>query len=78
MFQGLRFAAHAGACLAVVMLAACLNGEEPLAWSTWAIGLALGVYSAGLEAGWRLPRLVWQSPALFRNVQPLESCRAPC
>jgi hypothetical protein len=46
-------AAHAGACLAVVMLAATLNGEDPFGLPATLLWLALGLYTlkaAGLTS----------------------------
>jgi hypothetical protein len=62
------FLLHAGTCLAVVMVAAVLTGGEAFGATTLCIGLLVGLYSAALDAGVTLPRLVWQSPALFRNA----------
>ena len=62
------FALHVGACLGAVMVAAVLTGGQALGASTLCLGLLVGLYSASLEHGMRLPRLVWQSPALSRNA----------
>lgn len=50
-----------------------LQVESPPAWIKLAPYL-LGLYSAALADGMRLPKLVWQSPALFRNSGVFLKC----
>lgn len=74
MNRGHRFAIHVGVCLAVVMVAAVLTGAKAFSAGTLGLGLLVGLYSAALEDGVRLPRLVWQSPAMFRNAGLFLKC----
>lgn len=51
----MKFAAYADACLVIEMLAARLNWEKPLTWSTLAIDLMPSVYRLAWRknGGWR-------------------------
>ena len=69
-----NFVLHTGVCLAAVMVAAVLTGGQAFSATTLFIGVLVGLYSAGLEDGLRLPRLVWQSPSLYRNAGLFLKC----
>lgn len=51
----------------VVLLADVLTGAALSLEACLLMACGVALYLSALEAGLRLPRLVWQSPRLFRN-----------
>lgn len=45
-------------------------GNLDLGWFTLAVclGVLIGAYDGALDDGWPLPRLVWQTPSMYRNA----------
>jgi hypothetical protein len=52
----------------VCAIAAALSGIEPDRPVVWLVAGLIALYSLSLDAGLRLPRLIWQSPQLFGNA----------
>jgi hypothetical protein len=64
----LRTLSYVSLAYLVCLLAAGLAGLDPRHPGVFVLAVLLALYADALDAGLRLPRLVWQSPAMFRNA----------
>lgn len=64
----LRVTSYVSLAYLICLLAAGLAGLAPDHPAVFGLAVLLALYADALESGLRLPRLVWQSPLLFKNA----------